>query len=167
MSKTVEEWRPVVGYEGLYEVSDWGRVKNQKNGFMKNHLNGGYNRVHLSKNNIQKFYYVHRLVAKAFIPNVNNHDFINHKDEDKTNNNVDNLEWCTREYNNNYGTRNKKVAKANSKHVYQYSLDGELIAIWPSVKEVAKECGFCKESISKCCNSKLKKHKGYIWKYVE
>ena len=104
-----EYWKSVVGYEGLYMVSNWGRVKSIKFGkerILKPVTNSsGYLLVGLYKNNIEKKYSVHRLVAEAFIPNPYNLPQVNHKDENKQNNVVSNLEWCTHEYNNTYGTR--------------------------------------------------------------
>ena len=119
-----EIWRPIEGYEGFYEVSNMGFIRSldrfvsngsdhkrlRKGKIIKMWPNSkGYMRCQLSYNNDKKFYLVHRLVAEAFIPKVNGLSEINHKDEDKTNNIVDNLEWCDRKYNNNYGNRLKKV----------------------------------------------------------
>lgn len=116
---TEEIWRPVVGYEGLYEVSSYGRVRSldrydrrnqfRKGKLLKNRDNcNGYLLCGLSKNGIVKNKYIHRLVAEAFIPNPNNIKEVNHLDEDKTNNRVENLEWCDRKYNCNYGTKIKR-----------------------------------------------------------
>ena len=119
----MEEWKSIPGYEGLYEVSSYGRVRSleksyiRKNGVMdhkpeiilrpKN--NGtGYFTVCLYKNKIHKYYLIHRLVAQAFIPNPDNLSEVNHKDEDKSNNRVENLEWCTHQYNLNYNDVQKR-----------------------------------------------------------
>lgn len=106
-----EIWKDIEGYEGLYQVSNLGKVKSlnynktAKSELLKLRKNtNGYTRVVLYKNRKAKDYQVHRLVAEAFIPNPNNYPIINHKDENKTNNRVDNLEWCTYLYNNTYGT---------------------------------------------------------------
>lgn len=121
----MEEWRDIKGYEGLYQVSNEGRVKNSKNGkILKLHRNQrGYFQAGLTKNGVYKMYVVHRLVAQAFLPNTNSLPFINHKDEDKGNNFVfvnddgsidlekSNLEWCTHQYNMMYGTRNKRISE--------------------------------------------------------
>ena len=129
----IEEWRPVVGYEGLYEVSNTGQVRSLdryiKNGHSSYRLHKGkvisllkgeygYIQVNLYYNGKNYKKYVHRLVAQAFIPNPDNLPQINHKDEDKTNNRVDNLEWCTAKYNINYGTRKDKVRETAIKNGY-------------------------------------------------
>ena len=159
-----EYWKPVVGYEGLYMVSNWGRVKSIKFGkerILKPVTNSsGYLLVGLYKNNIEKKYSVHRLVAEAFIPNPYNLPQVNHRDENKLNNNVDNLEWCTNEYNINYGTRTERY----SKPVLQYTLDGEFVGEWPSARECGRN-GFNQGSVSACCRGELKTHKGFIWRY--
>ena len=160
-----EYWKPVVGYEGLYMVSNFGRVKSFRFGkerIMKLVPNRcGYLCVNLYKNNIKKSYKVHRLVAEAFLPNPYNLTEVNHRDENKLNNNVDNLEWCTNEYNINYGTRTERY----SKPVLQYTLDGEFVGEWPSARECGRN-GFNQGSVSACCRGELKTHKGYIWKYL-
>lgn len=122
-----EEWRDIKGFEGLYQVSNLGNVKRIKHGgckfgygyrtlperMVKQHPDyHGYKKVHLWKNNKDKPLFVHRLVAIAFIENPNNYPQINHKDEDKTNNCVSNLEWCTCKYNNNYGTKKERLREA-------------------------------------------------------
>lgn len=113
----MEEWRSIPGYEGLYEVSSYGRVRSldryvkYSNGIMHLHKGrilstgkdkDGYFIVCLYKNKTHKFYHIHRLVALTFIPNSDNFPCVNHKDEDKTNNRLDNLEWCNHKYNMNY-----------------------------------------------------------------
>mgnify|MGYP002679946246 CR=1 FL=1 len=113
-----EVWKDIKGYEGLYQVSNLGRVRSLNYGrsgetkLLKQGTTNGYKRVFLYKNGKGKNYFVHRLVAMAFIPNPNNLPIINHKDEDSSNNNVNNLEWCTQEYNLNYGTRNERASKS-------------------------------------------------------
>lgn len=116
----MEEWRAVPGYEGLYEVSNMGNVRNvRRNTLLRlSKTNYGYIRVGLCKNGISTGFQVHRLVAQAFIPNPDNLPQINHLDEDKTNNNVDNLEWCTAKYNINYGTARIRSINTKIKNGY-------------------------------------------------
>lgn len=170
-----EIFRPVKGYEEMYEVSNLGRVKNCRNDkIMKQFECRGYLRIGLTKNHKQIKYPVHRLVAMAFIPNPNNLPFVNHKDENKLNNCVENLEWCTAQYNNTYGNRIEKYVKTNtngkkSKTVLQYTLDGEFVAEWPSIMEIARKLGYHRGGIGKCCNNRpmYKSAYGYIWKFKE
>lgn len=112
-----EEWKDVVGYEGLYKVSNLGNVKNCLSGRILKLCNDkdGYKILNLYKNGVRKTYRVHRLVSKAFLTNPNNLQQVNHKDEDKTNNRVDNLEWCDAKYNLNFGTAQERKAKKNIK----------------------------------------------------
>ena len=121
-----EIWRPIEGYEGLYEISSYGRVKSvdrydrrnqfRKGKLLKNKDNGnGYLICSLSKNGIVKNKYIHRLVAEAFIERADGLYEVNHKDENKKNNSVDNLEWCDRKYNNTYGTKTEREIKSKIK----------------------------------------------------
>ena len=116
----MEEWKEIPGYEGLYEVSNMGNVRNvRRNTLLRlTKTNNGYIRVGLSKNGIQTGFKVHRLVAQACLPNPDNLPQVNHKDEDKTNNNVDNLEWCDQAYNNLYGTRLERLINTKIKNGY-------------------------------------------------
>ena len=132
----MEEWRDIRGYEGIYKISNLGRVKRlayeiqnpspRANGSMlkfKEHLltprriTHGYLSVALYKKGTRKDYKLHRLVAEAFIPNPENKPEINHKDENKANNEVINLEWCTHKYNSNYGTRPKRIGDFHSRRL--------------------------------------------------
>lgn len=116
-----EIWKDIAGYEGLYKVSNKGRVYNLKFERFMGHISNKYMCVRLGKYGKQKNYKVHRLVAQAFIPNPDNLPFINHKDENKLNNCVDNLEWCTREYNVNYGTAIQRMKATKKRRVGRYS----------------------------------------------
>ena len=105
--------KDIPGYEGLYAITSCGKIWSyRRNQFVKTHKNNwGYFDVHLYKNGNHKVFKVHRLVAQAFIPNPNNLPEVNHKDENKSHNYLNNLEWCTSKYNQNYGTRNERISK--------------------------------------------------------
>ncbi len=168
-----EIWLPVKGFEGLYEVSSFGRVRslNYKNTGQTKVLSSfenkhGYLQVVLWKKGKEKLFRIHRLVAEAFIPNLFGYPQVNHIDEDKTNNHIDNLEWCDNKYNSNHGTRNKRIAKKLSKPVLQFTKTGEFVKEWSSTNEAGRN-GFTQVSIASCCRGKLKSHKGFIWQYKE
>lgn len=165
-----EIWKPVKDYEDLYDVSNFGRVRSLgmwvdgKNGskrFVKGRvLRPGKNRygylyVGLCKDGVMKLYKVHRLVAMAFLPNPNDLPQVNHKDQNKENNCVENLEWCDGKYNTTYSI---------GKTVYMYTLDDKLCGLWPSTQECGRH-EFRESAISRCCNGKLKKYKGFKWSY--
>ena len=170
---TKDIWRDVEGYEGLYQVSDQGRVKSlerkgrRKERFLKPGMDkDGYLFVNLWAGGKQKNHKVHRLVCQAFHENPGNKPQVNHINEIKTDNRASNLEWCTYAENNNHGTRNERVAKAQSKPVAQYAQDGELIKIWPSTREAERQTGFRHGYIGQSANGKRKQAYGFIWKYV-
>ena len=120
-----EIWKDVKNYEGLYQISNLGRVKSmskfagfsyRKERILKTSLDkDGYVKVTLCKNNRTRFLSIHRLLAECFIPNSNNYPQINHKDENKQNNDLSNLEWCTCKYNINYGTRTKREVETRKR----------------------------------------------------
>lgn len=176
--KTREIWKDVVGYEGLYQVSSLGNVKSldyliidtrkrkyiKKGKMLKQGIDKyGYYYVHLYKNNIFKYKLVHRLVAEAFIPNPNNLQQINHKNEIKTDNKVENLEFCNAKYNLNYGTRNKKVSKIKSKPLKQLDKNNNLIKIWDNSLVASKSLNISSGNIRSCCRGELKTAGGYKW----
>ena len=172
-----EEWRDVVGYEGLYQLSDQGRVKSLarqnclgrtvKERILKSRTNRyGYMEVNLCADGKRKMLKVHRLVCQAFHDNPDNKPEVNHVNEDKTDNRACNLEWCTRRENLNHGTRNERSRKSLSKPVGQYTLNGELVKVWPSAIEVQRQTGFSQGYICNTVRGKYKQAYGYIWKYV-
>lgn len=163
----IEIFKDIEGYENLYQISNLGNVKSLGNGNSNNSKEKilkpakdkkGYLYVDLYKQGKRKTYKVHRLVAKVFIENPNNLPQVNHKDEDKTNNAVENLEFCDAKYNINYGTRNEKISKQ--------LMCLETGKIYTSTREVQKQLGFSHSNISRCCNGKLKQAYGYTWCYV-
>ena len=163
-----EIWKPIKDYENYY-VSTLGRVKSTKqwNGSCERILkqgisNKGYSVVALCKNGKPKSFNVHRLVANAFIPNPNNFDQINHINENKTDNRVENLEWCTSSYNMAYGTRLSKQIKKCSKPV----LCVETNIIYPSAADAARKLSLNQGNISNCCLGKNKTCAGFHWYYV-
>ena len=169
-----EIWKDIEGYENLYQVSNLGRVKALGNGGSKNSKFSserilktceikGYLRVTLSKDGKQKQYSVHRLVAQAFLQNPDNLPQVNHKDEDKTNNRVDNLEWCSAKYNNNYGTRIQRITEKKSKQV----LCVETGKIYPSLRQAERELGISHNNISAACRGIQKTCGGFHWRYTE
>ena len=162
-------WKDIYGYEGLYQVSDTGEVMNVMTGkILKAYKEkSGYLRVGLYKDENEKSFRVHRLVAEAFIPNPFNLPEVNHKSENKQDNRVENLEYCDRKYNINYGTRNDKVAEKVSKTVFQFSKIGEFIREWCSVSEIDRQLGFDFRNVSACCRGERKSSYGFIWKYKE
>ena len=155
--------KDVVGYEGLYVVSNQGNIyslnynRTGKVVKLSPRINRwGYLQVCIYKNGEVKQCLIHRLVAEAFIPNPLGLPQVNHIDEDKTNNQAENLEWCTCQYNNEY---------SQAKQVEQYDLNGNLIATWKSVMEIQRQLGFFKSNISNCCLGKRQTAYGFIWRY--
>lgn len=190
-----EIWRDIDDYIGLYQVSNMGRVKSverviwDNRGYYKTvperilkagKINGGYMQVGLCKEGKTKKYLVHQLVASAFVENPEGYKEINHISEDKTNNKAENLEWCSRSYNVNYGTRNNRMAeklrgmkqseeqiKKKSRPVLGINKVSGLIVEFNSAREASRQLVINQSSIWECCQGKRKSAGGYTWHYVE
>lgn len=181
-----EIWKPINGYEGIYQVSNFGNVKSLdrivkakygrsvnyseqkiKGRILKQHFTTcGYAYVALAKNGKNKTTLVHRLVANAFIDNPENFPCVNHKDENKHNNNASNLEWCSYEYNNTYKGINLRHKKTNRK-IIQYDLDMNEIKRWESITNAANYYNIEISNISSCCVGKRNHCAGFKWRYYE
>lgn len=178
-----EIWKDIKGYEGLYQVSNLGRIKSLERTIKHKtcyggiyHVKGkilkpkiekdGYYRIGLRKNKIKKFYRISRLVGETFIPNPNNYPIINHKDENKLNNSADNLEWCTQKYNVNYGDGINKRKNKVSVKINQYDLDGNYIKTWNSIKDAVRYYND-NTQICQCCKGKRNTSCGYKWEYAD
>lgn len=185
--ENIEIWKDIPDFEGYYQASNLGRIRSvericdscynskqkRKSKILKPvNMGNGYYRVHLSKNGKYRYWLIHRLVAITFIPNPNNLPFINHKDENPANNSVWNLEWCDYSYNNSYGT---KVVRCNDTRIknnlpnkpkitYQFDLNGNLLATYPSTAEAARQLKCRQSAISSACLRNGKTN-GYKWSY--
>ena len=157
-------WKDIKGYEGLYQVSNTGKIRNTKTKYILKPVtqSNGYMKVCLTKNRVQKNKTIHRLVAETFIPNTNNLPCINHKDENKTNNNTNNLEWCTQEYNTKYSRQLHPTKIKQDKSV----ICVETKIIYASINQAEKQTGINSRSISKVCKGTRHTAGGYHWKFV-
>lgn len=185
-----EIWKDILGYEDSYQVSNLGHVRSKDRVIFDKigrtrHLKGKlltpkpnvktkYCSIYLSGH----AYYVHRLVARAFVPNPNNYPEINHKDENRQNNEADNLEWCTRKYNHDYGNRTKREIQAKSKKVIQLNNKGRVVAVFANASEASKVTGANRRQIQMAAahyhyvdkHGKLIRYLtagGFKWEYVK
>ena len=182
MAKVIEEWRPIAGFEGLYEVSSTGRVRSltrYKKVIKPIVTNSGYYQYQLWHNNTCRTGLAHRLVAQAFIPNPDNKPMVNHIDENKLNNSVDNLEWVSHVENCRYGTAIARRTKhldyskrrinnagqiaACSKPIAQYTKDGKFIRKWSSATECARKTGMSVSGIRSVVNGKRNSIFGFVF----
>ena len=176
-----EIWKDIAGYENLYQVSSFGNIRSKDRTIKRNSNytgnlplkgrllkptinNAGYKRVSLCKSGRQKSFFVHRLVATAFIDNPQGLPFVNHKDENKLNNHVSNLEWCTNEYNMSYGTVGERISKAKSRPVFQYDISGNFLCKYESITQASDITGLSISGISMCCRKQYHTYMGYVWR---
>lgn len=164
-----EIWKDISGYEGLYAISSLGNVRSYyTNKILKQEtVRNGYKAVYLNKDGNRSHKYIHILVAEAFLPNPENLPIINHKDENPANNSVDNLEWCTYRYNNMYNGVHIKRAIKQSKQVFQYDKNGNLVNTYVSVREAGRCINRSSSNISGCCKGDLYTCYGFIWSHYE
>ena len=171
----MEEWRDIQGYEGLYKVSDCGRIarvyKTKPYARVLKPIpdKDGYLLVSLCKGNVAKRYRIHRLVACAFLENPSGLPVVNHKDENKNNNKAENLEWCSVQYNTVYKNAHIKRVENRKRAVCQFSMDGTFIKLWESATEASREIGIRRSNISCCClrYPHFNTAGGFIWRYKE
>lgn len=186
MRNEIKTWRPIPGYEEFYEVSDDGDVRSisllSRHGYVLNRKKprllkweisrDGYARVCLCRLKSKKHFFIHRLVAFAFIPNPNDLPQINHIDENPLNNNIQNLEWCTGKQNCNHGHHRKRISErqlrnhCKSRPVAKVDSNGQIIEIYSSINDAARKMGIRGENISRCCMGKYQLVCGYKWKYL-
>lgn len=182
-----EIWKDIKGYEGYYQISNYGKVKSlgryyfsgihnvakkyqNENIRKEEKTKNGYIRVALCKDGKIKKCLVHRLVAEHFIDNLNSYPQVNHKDENKENNYFKNLEWCDNKYNVNYGKRNERAKKSittiKGRKVNQYDLKDNFIKQYVSINSASKQFNRKGSNIRACCIGKQKTAYGYKWKYA-
>lgn len=160
-----EIWKPVVGFEGYYDISNKGEVRSLRTGKLRklvpNNQNG-YLMVVLCGDGIKKTATVHRLVADAFCYKPDGCDCVNHRDENKHNNSADNLEWCTHSYNDKYNGKDQRCCKP----VEQLDEDYSVIAVWPSARKADEATGVEYKNISAVCRGLRPRAGGYRWRFV-
>lgn len=172
-------WKAIKDYEGLYEINDFGEVKSlerkvkKQDGYrtVKEKIicqkpnECGYPIVQLCKDGKKSYFAVHRLVAITFLDNPNNLPQVNHKDENKLNNCVSNLEWCTAKYNTNYGSRIERVSTKRKLPIQQFDLQGNLIKEWDSAKDIQDNLGYPTSNICSACKGRQKTAYNFVWRY--
>lgn len=176
MAMANEIWEDILGYEGFYQVSNMGRVRSldrvTSNGkrrigkILKTRLDkDGYEFLNLSINGKRRIHKVHRLVLETFNPTDDSSLEVNHINEIKDDNRLENLEWVTHKQNCNHGTRTQRQIDSRSQTIYQYTLDYELVYVWKNAVECMRETGYDNSFISKVCRGKKESAYGYIWSY--
>lgn len=180
LGEAMERWKAIKGYEGLYEVSDLGRVRSmdmilpcknnsfhsRKGKMLSPQNNGkGYVFVNLRKSGKGEKHYIHRLVAEAFVENNKNLPLVNHKNEIKDDNRASNLEWCDNTYNINYGSCLSKITKKMAIPIVQELHSGEIV-IWDSIREIERQKKFSRKIIAECCKGIRMDAYNSRWRYV-
>lgn len=181
MNEAQEIWKPIDGYESLYEVSNLGRVRSLDKPYLRRDngatyiipgrvlacgRNGEYRTVTLHKEYGQKTFSVHRLVAKAFLPQKEGQICVNHLDSNPSNNRADNLEWCTQSHNIQYAYDNGTKVGPHMRDVDQLSLNGEYIRTWHGLAPAARAIGCFPQNIVKVCAGKRDTAGGFKWRYT-
>lgn len=177
----MEIWKDIVGFESSHQISNMGRIRT-KDRYAKVCGNGkrlvkgrilkpvrcknGYLEAQLNFQGKRTVFLLHRLVAMYFVANPHGLPEVNHKDENISNNEADNLEWCTSKYNANYGTRNERFREKLMIPVNQYDTKGSFIRKWSGAIEVEKCLGIHGESVARCCRGKQRLAGGFEWRYA-
>lgn len=164
-----EIWKDINGFEGLYQISNLGRVKSIRNNIIlkQTYCKSNYLKVKLSKNCKQKTIQVHRLVTETFIPNPDNKPQVNHIDGNKENNHIDNLEWVTAKENTEHAIKIGISNKPITKKVFKLDLQGNVLCKYNSIKEAAEKNKGCYNNIPHACSGRYKTAGGYKWKYAD
>lgn len=169
-----EIWKPIKGYEGLYDVSNLGNIRSLPRNTTKGKIlkpqkdTNNYMMVGLVKDKKTKFKRIHRIVAETFLDNINNLPEVNHKDGNKKNNNVNNLEWVTSKENIHHAIKNKLIiGLKQAVKVNQYDLQGNFIKQWDCMNDIQREININSTLISRCCKGEQRKSHGYQWRYAD
>ena len=161
------EWREVKEYNH-YEVNQFGEIRHRiRKKILKPRINNGYQYVNFKINGKNINFSVHRIVANAFIPNPNGYTEVNHKDYNRSNNCVDNLEWVSSSQNKYHAFLKEENKKSRGKAVNQYTKEGILIKTFDTITEAAQALGCCVAAISNCCLKRTKTSQGFLWSFVE
>lgn len=161
------EWREVKEYNH-YEVNQFGEIRHRiRKKILKPRINNGYQYVNFKINGKNINFSVHRIVANAFIPNPNGYTEVNHKDYNRSNNCVDNLEWVSSSQNKYHAFLKEENKKSRGKAVNQYTKEGILIKTFDTITEAAQALGCCVAAISNCCLRRTKTSQGFLWSFVE
>lgn len=160
----MSEFKKIKNYPE-YEINDKGVVRRYGKIKKQSVTPKGYLRIRLSKNCVLKNFFVHRLVYETFIGEIPKGYYVNHIDENKQNNSVENLNLMTPKENDNWGTRNSRIGRVSNKYILQKTFEGEVINKWNSSKKLLAKEGFSYDNILRCCKGLRKQHKGFLWEF--